>query len=771
MTSHARWVTRGGVEVVRKTVPVDAGSARAALQSVLDYRRGLLLSSGCEQPGRYRIRDIGYADPPLEIVGRGRVLNARALNARGRVLLPVVRDAWHGLMEPRPAGPDEVCGIVPAVGGMHAEEDRTRLPSVFAALRALVARFAIADPLLGLYGAFGYDLVFQFEPIPLRQARAAGDRDLVLHLPDAVTEIDPVGGTAVRHCYEFTVAGTGTNGMPRVTPDAPFNGGREPAAPRDHPPGGYADMVRLARDRFRVGDLYEVVPGQCLHQRCQTPPSTLFGRLAKRNPAPYGLLANLGGGEFLVGASPEMFVRVTPSAGARRARFRVESCPISGTIARGADPLEDAEQIRRLLNSAKDESELTMCTDVDRNDKARVCEPGSVKVIGRRQVELYATLIHTVDHVEGVLRQDRDAIDAFLTHLWAVTVTGAPKRAAIGFLECHERTPRRWYGGAVGRIGFDGSLDTALTLRTIQIKDGVATVRVGATLLYDSDPDAEERETLLKARALLDALGPAEAPGYAVPPDDRGNGRRAAYRQPGAKGSPSPGKGRTVLLVDHQDSFVHTLADYFRQTGADVATYRSGFADTLLDVLLPDLLVLSPGPGRPEDFGIDRTLALAKARGIPVFGVCLGLQGMVQHLGGTLRVLDTPVHGKHSRIRLAGDGGRVLAGLPAAFQVGRYHSLHADPATMPPELTVTASADDGAVMAVEHRWLPWAAVQFHPESILSHRDRCGHLVIANAVSQLGRAAWPLRQWPVQDSRHTRPDAGRSRKTSKAGGNL
>jgi len=127
------------------------------------------------------------------------------------------------------------------------------------------------------------------------------------------------------------------------------------------------------------------------------------------------------------------------------------------------------------------------------------------------------------------------------------------------------------------------------------------------------------------------------------------------------------------------------------------------------------------------------------------------------------------VHGKPSRIQLAGDGGRVLAGLPPAFQVGRYHSLHADPATLPPELMVTASAEDGVVMAVEHRLLPWAAVQFHPESILSQQDRCGHLVIANAVSRLSRVAWPPRQRPVLASQHPRPTVHRGKKTTRAGG--
>src|SRR4029453_4381560 len=139
-------------------------------------------------------------------------------------------------------------------------------------------------------------------------------------------------------------------------------------------------------------------------------------------------------------------------------------------------------QIFSLLASGKDESELTMCTDVDRNDKSRICEPGSVRVIGRRQIEMYARLIHTVDHVEGRLRPEMDALDAFLAHAWAVTVTGAPKAWARQFIEDYDRSAPAWYGGAVGLLGFDGNMNTGLTLRTIHVKDGLASVRAGATL-------------------------------------------------------------------------------------------------------------------------------------------------------------------------------------------------------------------------------------------------------------------------------------------------
>ena len=372
-----------------------------------------------------------------------------------------------------------------------------------------------------------------------------------------------------------------------------------------------------------------------------------------------------------------------------------------------------------------------MCTDVDRNDKSRVCVPGSVRVIGRRQIEMYSRLIHTVDHIEGRLRPGFDALDAFLTHMWAVTVTGAPKAWAMQFIEDHERAPRRWYGGAVGWIGFDGGMNTGLTLRTAHIRDGVATVRVGATLLFDSDPLAEERETELKARALLETLADVAAPA-----GDTAAAPAAVPTASAAGTAPPPGEGMRVLLVDHQDSFVHTLAGYFREQGADVLTLRAGLPLAALDEFGPDLVVLSPGPGRPADFACAGLLAQLDLRGLPAFGVCLGLQAMVEHAGGELALLGEPVHGKPGtvvRTRPDGPGAGLLAGLPATFTAARYHSLYAVPEQVKGGFEVTAVTADQVVMAIEDAAAGRWAVQFHPESILTAAGGAGHQVIANVL--------------------------------------
>ena len=401
-------MTRDGVRITRTAVPFDPAEL-GRIAALADERRGGVMSSGMEYPGRYSRWHMAYADPCAEIVATGRRVTARALNDRGRVLLPVLRAALHRAgaddAAPRTGEPvDEETVFIAEDDQEFTEEERSRRPTVFTALREITAAFSGEDPHLGLYGAFGYDLAFQFEPVRLRLDRPEGpgtQRDLVLHLPDEIWVLDRKREEAVRYSYDFEVGGVSTAGLDRGTARTFAGPAPQPVRDQDLPqqprPGSYARVVEEARERFACGDLFEVVPGHVFYGRCASP-AAFYELLRQRNPAPYEFLFNLGEGEYLVGASPEMYVRVTGD--------RVETCPIAGTIARGEDTLEDAANIATLLGSAKEESELTMCTDVDRNDKARVCVPGSVRVIGRRQIEMYSRLIHTVDHIEGRLGPD-----------------------------------------------------------------------------------------------------------------------------------------------------------------------------------------------------------------------------------------------------------------------------------------------------------------------------------------------------------------------------
>jgi anthranilate synthase len=706
LPEQSEYRTQGGLAVSRAVEHFTGHADRLDdLIGVLDRRRGVVLSSGTTVPGRYDSFDLGFSDPPLRLETVGSNFSLEALNARGEVLIAFLGDTLREpcvVIDAKTA--TRIAGHILRGDAPVDEDQRTRRASVMSLVRDLVKTLgSSADALLGLFGAFAYDLVFQMEDINQKRARESDQRDIVLYVPDRLLAYDRATGRGVILTYDFAWNGKSTSGLPRETEESIYA-----KIPRqgfaDHAPGEYQATVETARAAFARGDLFEAVPGQLFAEPCERSPAEVFQRLCRINPSPYGALMNLGDGEFLVAASPEMFVR---SDGRR-----VETCPISGTIARGVDAIGDAEQIRQLLNSEKDEFELNMCTDVDRNDKARVCVPGTIKVLARRQIETYSKLFHTVDHVEGVLRPGFDSLDAFLTHAWAVTVTGAPKLWAMQFVEDNERSSRRWYAGAIGCVNFDGSINTGLTIRTIRMKDGLAEVRVGATCLFDSDPAAEDRECQVKAAALFQALrGDPPKPLSAIAPDASGSGKR-------------------VLLIDHDDSFVHMLADYFRQVGATVTVVRHVHALAMLKAQNYDLLVLSPGPGRPEDFGISKTIGAALDKKLPIFGVCLGVQAIGEYFGGQLGQLGQPAHGRPSRIQVR--GGRLMQNLPNEIVIGRYHSLYVERDGMPDVLNVTASTEDGVAMAIEHKTLPVGGVQFHPESLMSLGGEVGLRIVENA---------------------------------------
>ncbi len=703
-----------GITILRTSRPSDYETGTSEWIDRLDAEMGAVLSSSYEYPGRYTRWDMALVNPPLVMEATDRNVEIRALNDRGGLLLPAIAEVLkkHDDVDTFNADTGKIQLTVKRPDRLFNEEERSRQPSTFSIIRALKDMFACGDDQLGLYGAFGYDVAFQFEPIEQKLDRPDDQRDVVLFLPDEILIVDHHGKRAYVLEYDFVVGGRTTKGMERTGAKQQYTPANRDPGRGDHESGEYAKLVEKAKDYFRRGDLFETVPGQTFYEPCANPPSAVSRRLAQINPSPYSFFFNLGKQEYLVGASPEMYVRVT---GGRR----VETCPISGTIRRGKNAIEDEAQIRKLLNSAKDEAELTMCSDVDRNDKSRVCVPGSVRVIGRRQIEMYSRLIHTVDHIEGILREDMDALDAFLSHTWAVTVTGAPKRWAMQFIEDHEKSPRAWYGGAIGAVLFNGDMNTGLTLRTVRIKDGTAQIRAGATLLYDSVPEDEEAETELKAEAMRAAVREA---GLAVNAQEKREDRK-------------PGKGMKILLVDHEDSFVHTLANYFRQTGADVVTYRTPVADHVFHDVNPDLVVLSPGPGNPKDFDCAATIGRARARALPIFGVCLGLQALSEYFGAELGQLDVPMHGKPSPISVSGNS-LLFEGLNAPVVVGRYHSLYAKRETVPADIRVTAETEDGIVMAIEHEKEAIAAVQFHPESIMSLDQDAGHKIIENVVTRL-----------------------------------
>ena len=705
-----------GFDLVRKTETLDYEAGIGFVVTALDSERGAFFSSGVEYPDRYSRWDFGFLNPPLQFRATARSLTATALNRRGERLLQILKPVLIGAQAHATLDtPRELKLDIEEPARFFTEEERSQQPSVFSPLRRLIHAFhGIEDGVIGLYGAFGYDLIHQFERVALKLERDARCADMHLFLPDSIWLLDRRKETAERYDYEISNGDLSTEGaasepfapLPEVTPASATG-----EIVSDHTIERYAEKVEAARERIKVGDVFEVVLSHVFSAEFSEAPSRLFQTFRGLNPSPYEFLCQFGS-EQLVGTSPEMYIRVEGD--------RVESCPIAGTVRRGRNAMEDSELVRALVNSEKDEAELTMCTDVDRNDKARVCVPGTVRLLGRRTIERYAGLFHTVDHVEGRLRPGYDGIDAFLSHMWAVTLTGAPKKMAVQIIEDMESTPRRWYGAAVGGLLLNGDVNTGITIRTVHIEDGKARYRVGATLLWDSEGLEEARETRTKATPFFRALKAEKAE----------ETKQAAAEHLAARAGAAP----TILMIDNEDSFVHTLADYFRQAGAEVRTYRSGVPIERILEERPGLIVHSPGPGRPADFGVPALVRALAEAGVPQFGVCLGLQGIVEAFGGRIEVLDAPRHGKTWQVHHTGN--HLFAGVPDPCEFGAYHSLIAVRDSVPDELEITSWTEDGLVMAVRHRALPIAAVQFHPESILSFGGEAGHTIIGNAITTL-----------------------------------
>jgi anthranilate synthase component 1 len=259
--------------------------------------------------------------------------------------------------------------------------------------------------------------------------------------------------------------------------------------------------VRKIKEYIAAGDCIQVVPSQRLARPVRAHPFAVYRALRTINPSPYMFYLDLGGFQ-LVGASPELLVQVENRI--------VRTRPLAGTRRRGRTEAEDAALREELLADEKERAEHIMLVDLGRNDLGRVCKPGTVKVTRLMDVEKYSHVMHIVSEVEGVLRDELTAADALRATFPAGTLSGAPKIRAMEIIAEVEPTRRGPYGGAVGYFSYSGNLDTAITIRTMLVKDGIAYVQAGAGIVADSEPEREHQECLNKAAALLRALDKAE---------------------------------------------------------------------------------------------------------------------------------------------------------------------------------------------------------------------------------------------------------------------
>ncbi len=267
------------------------------------------------------------------------------------------------------------------------------------------------------------------------------------------------------------------------------------------PEGQHPKAVEAAKEAIRDGECFQIVVAQRFERHTTADPLDIYRVLRSTNPSPYMYLLRFDGFD-IVGSSPEAHLKVT----GRRALLH----PIAGTRWRGATPEEDTRLAGELLSDPKERAEHVMLVDLGRNDLGRVCKPGTVEVPEFATIERYSHVMHIVSTVVGELRDDQSAFDALVATYPAGTLTGAPKVRAMEIIDELEPTRRGAYGGIVGYFGFGGDLDTAITIRTALLRDGIAYVQAGGGIVADSDPGAEEQETRNKASAVLAAIAAAE---------------------------------------------------------------------------------------------------------------------------------------------------------------------------------------------------------------------------------------------------------------------
>lgn len=362
----------------------------------------------------------------------------------------------------------------------------------------------------GAVGYAAYDLVRAYETLPDTNPDELDVPDACFVMPEGMVIFDHLKHRLVAVATADTQAEAGAVVAELVTrlrgplPEVP---GQEavpaPTFTSNHTPEEFMAVVKRGLEYIRAGDVFQFVPSQRFSAELgELHPFALYRALRRVNPSPYLGYLNLGD-VTLVASSPESLLR----AGGGQVTTR----PIAGTRVRGQTPEQDEANAAELLADEKERAEHLMLLDLGRNDLGRVCRYGSVRVQDAFSIERYSHVMHIVSGVTGELREGCTALDALASALPMGTVSGAPKIRAMQIIEELEPVRRGPYGGAFGYVAFDGSLDMALTLRTMVVAGGRVHIQAGAGVVADSDPAAEEQETRNKAAALMRAVQLAAA--------------------------------------------------------------------------------------------------------------------------------------------------------------------------------------------------------------------------------------------------------------------
>jgi anthranilate synthase component 1 len=506
---------------------IDMGDPLEFLAKLSDYGRArhCCLLESREYLAGTKALSFGTARPALYLAGTGADFTVKALNDTGKRMLSYL--AAHrerfAFCESVQFEPEVITGRIKRCETTMDEQSRLRTTNQMDVLRAVAFAFRLASKpfrvTCGLLGALSYDFVDQFEKLPAGEHDLLGNPDYELYFADNIFLMDHElnQGYIVVNCIITNGDREAVMAEARNTFDYYFNMARFdppkgrryadalPAASTDTVQGEYEEMVRRAKQHILEGDIFQVVLSRTLTEPCPDEPLDVYKRLRELNPSPYMFYLNTPN-TVLMGSSPELNLRVS-GTGPRHVEIR----PIAGTKPRGRlggeiDADTDFRYEAELKLDRKELAEHMMLVDLARNDIARVANAGSRVVTELLTAEKYESVQHLVSNVKGTLRPDLDALSAYLATMNMGTLTGAPKIEAMKIIRRLEKSKRGYYGGAVMYLTVDGQFDSCITIRSLQVRDHTAYIRVGAGIVHDSVPKTEFEETEHKARSCLRAI-------------------------------------------------------------------------------------------------------------------------------------------------------------------------------------------------------------------------------------------------------------------------
>jgi len=468
---------------------------------------------------------FGTAKPALYITGTGRNFEIKALSRTGRRMISYLTGnaEQFGFCERIDFNSERIKGIIKKTEQLVDEQTRLQCTNQMDVLRAVAFAFRLASKpfrvTCGLLGALSYDFIDQFEKLPANEKDLLGNPDYELYFADNIFLMDhehnegyvvvnviitngnrEAAITEAQDCFDYY-----ENIARFETPKAKKHKAPLPTVSTDTNQKEYEAMVRSAKKHILDGDIFQVVLSRTKIEPCADEPLDVYKRLRELNPSPYMFYINTPN-TTLLGSSPELNLRVSGTE-----NRSVEIRPIAGTKPRGRvngklDADIDFRYEAELKIDRKELAEHMMLVDLARNDIARVAKPGSRVVTELLTVEKYESVQHLVSNVKGTLASNLDALNAYLATMNMGTLTGAPKIEAMKIIRQLEKTKRGYYGGAVMYLTVDGQFDSCITIRSLQIKDNKAYIRVGAGIVHDSVPKTEFEETEHKAGSCMRAL-------------------------------------------------------------------------------------------------------------------------------------------------------------------------------------------------------------------------------------------------------------------------